>query len=179
MTSDRSDRLFTRSQERRIKDYITLGASATVAKRDPKIERLKREGALNRHPEGVRAPWFQDQRFFDARDLVQVKYEMLRHVRIDGADKSSAAALFGLSRPTFYQAEAAFARDGLGGLLPRPRGPKRAHKLTAEVMAVIEARVAAEPGVGARALAHHVRTTLGLPVHPRSIERALAKKKKR
>ena len=150
----------------------------TMAKRDPKVERLKREGVLNRHPEAVQAPWFVGQRFFDARDLVQVKYEMLRHVRIDGADKSSAAALFGFSRPTLYQAEAAFARDGLGGLLPRARGPKRAHKLTAAVMTVIEARLAAEPGVGARALARHVRTALGLSVHPRSIERALARKKK-
>jgi transposase len=149
-----------------------------MAKRDPKVERLKREGVLNRHPEAVQAPWFVGQRFFDARDLVQVKYEMLRHVRIDGADKSSAAALFGLSRPTLYQAEAAFARDGLGGLLPRARGPKRAHKLTPEVMAVIEARMSSEPGVGARALAREVRTALGLAVHPRSIERALARKKK-
>ena len=53
-----------------------------MAKRDPKAERLKRDGVLNRHPEAVQAPWFVGQRFFDARDLVQVKYEMLRHVRI-------------------------------------------------------------------------------------------------
>lgn len=150
-----------------------------MAKQDPKVDRLQRAGALNRHPAAVRAPWFQDQRFFDARDLVQVKYEMLRHVHVDGVDKARAAALFGLSRPTFYQAEAAFARDGLGGLLPQPRGPKRAHKLTPEVMAVIEAQAVAQPGVGARGLAQHVRTTLGLVVHPRSIERARARKKKR
>ena len=42
--------------------------------------------------------------------------------------------MFGLSRPTFYQAEAAFEQDGLAGLLPQPRGPKSAHKLTPEVM---------------------------------------------
>jgi transposase len=118
-------------------------------------------------------------RFFDARDLVQVKYEMLRQVRVEGAEKAQAAALFGLSRPTFYQAEANFAREGLAGLLAKPRGPKSAHKLTPEVMAFIEKRLTGVAPPGARALAREIRTELGLSVHPRSIERALARKKKR
>jgi transposase len=104
---------------------------------------------------------------------------MLRHVRIDGAQKASAAALFGLSRPTFYQAEEAFAQDGLAGLLPKLRGPKTAHKLTPEVMAFIETQRADERSPGARSLARQIRAELGLSVHPRSIERALARKKKR
>lgn len=149
-----------------------------MAKRDSKAERLRRDGVLNRRPERVRAPWFAEQRFFDARDLVQVKYEMLRHVRVEGADKSSAAVLFGLSRPTFYQAETAFAREGLGGLVPRARGPKRPHKLTPEVMVAVEAKLASEAGLGARTLSRYLRSELGLSVHPRSIERALARKKK-
>jgi transposase len=147
--------------------------------RDRKTERLKQQGGLNRHPERVRAPWFLSDRFFDARDLVQVKYEMLRQVRVEGAEKTQAASLFGVSRPTFYQAEADFALEGLAGLLPKPRGPKTAHKLTPEVMAFIEARMAADPPPGARAVAREIRAKLGLVVHPRSIERALARKKKR
>lgn len=133
---------------------------------------------MNRHPERVRASWFQADGFFDARDLVQVKYEMLRQVSHEGATKADAAALFGLSRPTFYQAEAAFAHLGLAGLLPRPRGPKRPHKLTPEVMAFIEAQVTGARPPGARALARAIQAELGLSVHPRSIERALARKKK-
>ncbi len=110
---------------------------------------------------------------------MQVKYEMLRQVRVEGAEKSTAAALFGLSRPTFYQAEADFAREASPGLLPRPRGPKSAHKLTSEVMAFIEARWRTRASPGARALARQIQAELGLSVHPRSIERALARKKKR
>lgn len=146
--------------------------------RDRKIELLRREGALNRRPQRVRAPWFLGNRFFDARDLVQVKYEMLRHVRVEGADKTQAAALFGVSRPTFYQAEADFARAGLAGLIAKPRGPKSAHKLTPQVMAFIEARLAGESVPGARVLARELRRELGITVHPRSIERALAREKK-
>ena len=144
-----------------------------------KAQRLKQTGGLHRHPERVRAPWFQVDGFFDSRDLVQVKYEMLRQVRIDGAEKSEAATLFGVSRPTFYQAEADFARAGLSGLLPKSRGPKGAHKLTPEVMKFIEARQRDEDLPGARALAQLIEAELGVSVHPRSIERALARKKKR
>ncbi len=146
---------------------------------DSKVERLKQLGALNPHPERVRAPWFQASGFFDSRDLVQVKYEMLRQVHIEGASKAEAAALFGVSRPTFYQAENAFALAGLAGLLPRPRGPKGAHKLTPEVMTFIDQRLSTDGQVHARALAQQIHDELGMSIHPRSIERALARKKKR
>jgi len=156
-----------------------LSKRSPSARRDAKAERLQRLGSFNAHPERVRAPWFQADGFFDPRDLVQVKYEMLRQVSREGASKAQAAALFGLSRPTYYQAEAAFAQGGLSGLLPRPRGPKAGHKLTAQVMAFIEQRVAGQGRVRARTLAREIQAKLGLSVHPRSIERAIARKKKR
>ena len=149
-----------------------------MTKLEPKLERLRLHGVLNPEPERVQAPWFQSDDFFDTNDLLQTKYEMLRHVRVDGAAKADAAALFGVSRPTLYQAEAAFARDGLAGLLPRQRGPKGAHKLTGEVMKFIEERVQSDGAIHARTLAQAIETTLGLSIHPRSIERAIARKKK-
>jgi transposase len=165
--------------ERRISVYaLTTRDTASLTKRDAKVERLKVRGALNRHPEQVRVPWFQADRFFDARDLVQVKYEMLRQVSIEGAKKADAAALFGVSRPTFYQAEAAFAQHGLAGLLPQQRGPRSPHKLTPEVMAFIDIRLGGEHPPSARELSRAIQAELGLSVHPRSIERALARKKK-
>jgi transposase len=148
-----------------------------LPQRDTKVERLRQLGALNPHPERVHAPWFQSSGFFDAHDRVQVKYEMLRQVSLEGASKAKAATMFGVSRPTFYQAEAAFARDGLAGLLPRQRGPKGAHKLRPEVMDFIEQRLKADGHVHARALARQIEAELGLSVHPRSIERALARKR--
>jgi transposase len=171
--------VFTSIFVRRILHYVDIEENAPLGKRDTKAERLRQQGALNCHPETVGASWFQTGGFFDARDLVQVKYEMLRHVRVDGVQKASAAALFGVSRPTFYQAEVAFAQDGLTGLLPKQRGPKSAHKLTPEVMRFIETQRGDGRSPGARLLARQIRTELGLSIHPRSIERALARKKKR
>jgi transposase len=150
-----------------------------MKKLDPKPKRLAELGVLNAHPERVRAPWFLSGPFFDACDLVQAKYEMLRHVRVDGASKAEAAALFGMSRPTYYQAETAFAHGGLAGLLPKVRGPKGAHKLTAPIMAFIERRLQQAKPMHSRELAHAIKSELGISVHPRSIERAIARKKKR
>lgn len=145
----------------------------------PKRDRLHQQGVLNPHPERVQAPWFLSGDFFDPADLLQVKYEMLRHVHSGGASKADAAALFGMSRPTFYQAEAAFTEEGLTGLVPKSRGPKGAHKLGAAVMAFIEAQVPEGGPIQARALAARIEAELGLRVHPRSIERAIGRKKKR
>ena len=152
---------------------------SNLSKPDRKTERLKAQGVLNPHPERVQAPEFQPGTFFDPRDLVQVKYEMLRMVQVEGVSKADAASAFGLSRPTYYQAEAAYAREGLAGLLPRQRGPKGAHKLTAPLMDFIEAHLAKHGPVGARRLAQMIQTEFELNVHPRSIERALTRKKKR
>lgn len=150
-----------------------------MPKPDPKIERLRLVGMLNAHPDQVQAPWFRSGDFFDPHDLIQAKYEMLRHVQVEGVSKAKAASLFGMSRPTFYQAQAAFARDGLPGLLPKQRGPKGAHKLTAAVMALIEQRLQDNAPIPTRLLAQEIRSQLGLSVHPRSIERAIAARKKK
>ncbi len=145
---------------------------------DNKATRLKEQGALNPHPERVSAPEFQCDTFFDPQDIVQVKYEMLRLVEHDGVSKLDAAERFGFSRPTFYQAKADFDRQGLEGLLPQQRGPKGAHKLDEAVMAFIDTHVEENGPMRARKLAKLIETEFQLKVHPRSIERALRRKKK-
>ena len=81
---------------------------------DPKTEALRRQSALNAHAEDVTDPLFAGSDFFDARDLVQVKYEMLRRVRLDGRPITESASAFGFSRPSFYQAQSAFDLAELG-----------------------------------------------------------------
>ena len=141
-----------------------------------KLEALKAEGALHPRPQDVTDPLFRESPFFDARDLVQVKYEMLRRVRLDERSVSEAAADFGFSRPSFYTARAAFQRAGLPGLLPQKRGPRQAHKLTDEVLASLTT-LRTEDGSVPRAtvLATMLRDRFGITAHPRSIERSLAR----
>jgi helix-turn-helix protein len=120
----------------------------------------------------VTDPLFRESAFFDAHDIVQVKYEMLRRVRLDARRVSEAAADFGFSRPSYYAARAAFQRGGLPGLLPQKRGPRQPHKLTDDVLAVLTT-ARTEDGTVPRttALAALVKDRFGISVHPRSIER--------
>jgi len=146
---------------------------------DPKAEALRRNGALNPHPQEVRDARFQESEFFDPRDLVQLKYEMLRRVRVDGETVTGATEGFGLSRPSFYKAQANFADEGLPGLLPKKRGPRGGHKLTDGVLGFVDEELGADPSLGAATLADRVEERFGLRVHPRSIERALARREKK
>lgn len=146
---------------------------------DPKLATLREHRTLNPRPEGVADELFRQSEFFDARDLLQVKYEMIRRVQIDEVPIADTAEAFGFSRPSFYQAQAALTRGGLAGLLPRKRGPREAHKLSAEVMTFIEELRAADRSLSAAALAPLVKEHFGLKVHPRSIERALRRQEKK
>ena len=146
---------------------------------DPKPDALRRHGSLNLHPDRVQDPLFVAADFFDARDLVQVKYEMVRRVRVDGHPVSRSAAAFGFSRPALYQAHAALARGGLAALVPKKPGPRRAHKLSDEVVDFLHRARAEDPSLRSPALARRVRARFGRTVHPRSIERALARREKK
>ena len=86
---------------------------------DPKEAALAGARCLNPHPEQVTDPEFLASDFFDARDAVQVKYEMVRKVRAGGAPVTEAAAAFGYSRPAYYAAAAALESAGLDGLVAR------------------------------------------------------------
>jgi transposase len=137
----------------------------------PKEKALRESGALNTHL--VRDGLFSDSDFFDPRDLVQVKYEMLRKVHKEAEPISSAAASFGFSRPSFYKSFGAFEREGVMGLLPRKRGPRSGHKLTAEVLAFARDLLAGEEPMGIPALLDEVEKQFGIRVHRRSLERAI------
>lgn len=145
---------------------------------DPKVDALRQRGSLHPRPEAVRDALFVAHDFFDARDLVQVKYEMLRRVRVEGHAVSRTAAAFGFSRPSYYQAQAAFRRAGLPALVPQKPGPRHAHKLREEVVDFLAATRAHEGAVRAAVLARLVEERFGVSAHPRSIERALARRGK-
>jgi transposase len=145
----------------------------TRKKRDPKTEALRESRTLNPRPDAVTDETFMSSDFFDTRDVVQVKYEMLRRVSEDGASVSSAAAAFGFSRQSYYHAAAALAAGGLQALVPAKPGPRGGHKLTGEVLDHITALLAADPALRPAELADAVARRFGRRVHPRSIERAL------
>ena len=148
-------------------------------RQDPKQAALAETRCLNPHPEQVRDEAFLASEFFDARDLVQVKYEMVRKVKAEGAPVTSAAAAFGFSRPSYYEAATTLQRAGLQGLVPAKPGPRGGHKLTEEILAWAEEQLAAGPGLRPAQLPARIEESFGVRVHPRSVERALASRRER
>ena len=146
---------------------------------DQKMLELKRTGTLNPHPDAMTDLLFKENPFFDPRDLLQVRYEMLRRHTAEKMSILDAAATFGVSRPTFYQAQAAFNRSGLAGLLPSQRGPKGGHKVTAEVLDYVANLRAAEPAADDRSVhASRPATLWGYHPPPQSGAGSGASKKK-
>jgi transposase len=142
---------------------------------DPKLQALQSSHTLHPRPDQVQHPLFGTAGFFDARDLLQVKYEALRALEAEGHSLSQVARDFGLSRPTVYEAKSLFAAQGLDGLVPRKAGPKTAHKFTPKVLTFVQTTRARQPAISAEQLARQVKQRFRVTVHPRSIERALVR----
>jgi len=147
--------------------------------KNTKTQILREHGALNPRPKDVVDETFTASEFFDARDLVQVKYEMLRRVRVEGYSVTRAASAFGFSRVAFYQIRVAYEEGGLPALVPRQRGPRHAHKLTDTVLSFLDQCRADDKTLRSRTLATMVRDRFGLSIHPRSIERAFVRRQKK
>jgi transposase len=142
---------------------------------DPKMTALRETRCLNPHPEHVTDTAFLAEEFFDARDVVQVKYEMVRRVAVDGESVTAAAAAFGYSKPSYYHAAAVMAGAGLEGLVPAKPGPHGGHKLTGEILAWAQQALADDPDLRPAALVEPIAAQFGVRVHARSIEGALAR----
>jgi transposase len=146
---------------------------------DAKSKVMREQGCLHTRPEKVIDELFQQSDFFDPRDLIQVKYEMLRRVSVDREPIRRVAHRFGFSRPSLYQALAAFNRAGLMGLVRIRPGPRRAHKLSEPIVRFIEEQKAQESSLRLGDLVERIKERFGLVVHTRSIQRALKRKQKK
>ena len=145
---------------------------------DQKTNELRKARCLNPHPEKVSCDLFEESDFFDARDLLQVKYEMVRKIRVDKKPIRQVAGEFGFSRPSAYKAVDTFENSGATGLLRTKPGPRRAHKLNDSVIRFIEAQRAEDPSITLSELVARIQQHLGVTVHHRSIQRAMSRGKK-
>lgn len=142
---------------------------------DVKAQFLASYQALHPHPERIGDSLFQQGGFFDPRDLVQVRYELLRRHLVDKQPVTEIIQDFGVSRQMFYVLLRKFQQEGLSGLLPRKRGPKGAHKCTDAILAFVVARRQESPGRSAKELAEDVGKKFGVQLHPRTLERRLSR----
>jgi transposase len=134
---------------------------------------------LARRLPAIRDQLFQSGDFFDPRDVTQVKYEMLRRLRVDGLRVTEVAAIFGVSRQTVYNVARDFDAHGMAGLSadkPRQRpGPRRRWKCTREVVAYAARRRRRQPDLALAELARAVERRFQIRVTPGALRIALAR----
>lgn len=148
-------------------------AHSTNQTYDEKYAALRAAHALHPHPERVCASVFNWSEFFDPRDGVQVKYEMLRQVQIESASVTLAAAAHGYSRVTWHHSQRRFEQLGLLGLLPACPGPREGRILTDRVVGLLIEHHATHPDETTAALAAWMHMQQGIVIHARSVGRAL------
>jgi transposase len=141
-----------------------------------KIRNLAQAGLLNPAPERVESPLFREYPdFFDARDHLQVRYEMLRAHMVDHQSVVEICGQFGVSRQTFYILREKFLEEGSAGLLPKKPGPKGPVKLKAEVLAFVGERIESGREVSATQLLSEIEKKFAVSLHRRTIEKLLKK----
>lgn len=145
------------------------------ASQDVKAQFLADHQTLHRRPERVRDSLFRQGGFFDPRDLVQVRYEMLRRHLAERRPVTEVIRDFGVSRQMFYVLLKVFQQEGLAGLLPRKRGPKDAHKCSEAIVAFAAACREESPGRSTKELVEEIGRKFGVRLHPRTLERHLAR----
>ena len=144
-----------------------------------KRKTLEQNGTLNKNPDKVADNNFKNIAFFDPNDILQVKYEMLRSTQKDGVGILKASEAYGFSRISFYKTHKAFKEHGVAGLLPKKRGPRRAHKLSEEVMKFVSELTDQKPDIRSTEIKKEIKERFSITVHKRSIERAIKRSKKK
>ena len=127
---------------------------------------------MKKGPENVRSDLFRESAFFQPHDRSQVKYEMLRAHCHEGRFVTRVCKEFGYSRESFYQALEAFRKEGLAGLVDKPKGKTKPDKVTPEIIGyVIYQR--AKLGLSGAAIAKKVLQVFKVKLHKRTVERIL------
>ena len=158
---------------------MTFMGKYILSDEDSKKAALRAAGALHPNPKAIRDEAFLQGDFFDPNDLVQVKYEMLRRHRDGQKTVAEVARSFGTSRQAFYSAKALFDSQGIPSLIPKRRGPRGAHKCTKEVLDFAEQWKDGHPAEGTLRLADAIEQRFVIRINPRSIDRALVRRKKK
>ena len=141
-----------------------------------KLNKLKENGTYNKNESNVKSELFKINPFFDSRDLVQVKYEMIRCVEKDGVSVKTASELYGFSRVSFYKIREYFNKYGFEGLFNQKRGPHGSYKLSDEAIEFIYLTQNNTPEISNAEICEIIFSKYNIRVHPRTISRIIKKK---
>ena len=132
---------------------------------------LQRARCLHLAPEKVHDLRFREEGgFFDPKDIVQVKYELLRSCIVEGSDVASTCVRFGFSRTTYYKVYEAFMKGGIPYLMGRSRGRPQPIKLNELVLGYLIAEKGKNPKLSASEMVPHVMNRYEVQISVRMIQ---------
>ena len=140
-----------------------------------KDECLKESGCFNTNHANVTAGIFGSSPFFDKKDAVQVKYEMVRAASGGEGSITEVAGAYGFSRKGYYQISKALEAGGICALIPKKKGPKGPSKLGPEAAEFIALFFSEHKGATAKQASAALEREKGIRVHPRTIYRHIKK----
>jgi len=138
-----------------------------------KIQFLEKEGLLNPKPERVKNQFFKTLDFFDAMDLPQVRYEMLRAARIEKYSVAKACKLFGFSREYFYKLERNFKARGYSALIGSPKGRRPLIAINQEIVTFIVHQKITHPKLTGENLRKKILNRYKVDCSRRTVERVI------
>lgn len=143
--------------------------------REEKIKFLKKEGLLNQKPDRISHSLFKIHDFFDPLDLLQVRYEMLRSVKVDGYPVAKVCRTFGFSREYYYKLWRMFLERGFVGLLGAPQGRRPLIALNQELVNFIIHKKLENPKLPSKKICKQIINIYHIECSTRTVERIIEK----
>ena len=142
-----------------------------------KEEWLKETRTFNRNHDKINDNLFAESDMLDARDLLQVRYEMVRAVKIDKSSATEVAQRFGVSESTLNRNIRALNEGGVIALIPESKGPKGQYSLDEDELKFIDSYLEAHPDATGGQVYSALLKEKQSTVSKRTVERHLASKK--
>ena len=138
-----------------------------------KVEHLRATRTYNERHDRVVDELFANSELFDPRDLLQVRYEIVRAVG-GGESPERVAVRFGVSGMTARRYVGSMREGGLLALLPARKGPSGPRALGPRGEEFVDAYIVGHPSASGREVHEALEAALALGVSQRTVERRIA-----
>ena len=125
----------------------------------------------------VTEPRFLDSDLFDPKDLLQVRYEMVRSIKEGVITLDEVPSKYGVSAMTAKRCVSSLEKGGIIALVPERKGPKGPSSLDDESLRFIDSYIAEHPKASGRKVHDALEAEKHVGVSKRTVERYLSSKK--
>lgn len=141
-----------------------------------KEERLKESNTYNPKCDKVTACDFIENEVMDSRDLLQVRYEIVRAIEYDNKPVKEICSEFGVSASTARRYVRNLKEGGLIALVPEQKGPSGPTKLSKDAADFIDTYLKNNPKASGGKVHNALENRLHPGISKRTVERYLSKK---